>query len=71
MTMTKAEYNKRLAEIQADIVEKGKAEDMRHNLAVGAYRSEFRTRVAALNDEFRETGDVSDKNTIVQPIFMP
>jgi hypothetical protein len=50
--MTRAEYQRRLTEIQADIVEKGKAEDMRHNLAVGAYRTEFRRRVAALEDEY-------------------
>jgi hypothetical protein len=50
--MAKAEYDKRLAEIRAELVERSKAENARHDAVLGQYRTEFRQKILALQAEF-------------------
>lgn len=49
--VTKAEYDRRLAEIQAELLECSKAEDARHNAEVANRRAVFRQKILALEAE--------------------
>ncbi len=55
--MTKAEYNRRLVEINTRLTERNKAEDARHNNQIGQNRSEFRLEVNALRAEYEAAAD--------------
>lgn len=48
-SMTQAEYDRRVAEIQADLMDGIKAENARHDAEVASLRADFRRRLLALH----------------------
>lgn len=70
--MTKSEFNSRLVAIQTRLVERNKAEDIRHNAELGHLRSEFRQEVNALRAEYAANADgtiadLREMGTTVRP----
>jgi hypothetical protein len=67
--MTKAEYNSKLLTIQQELATKVQDEDRRHNTAIGALRSDYRKKIAALQAEYHDTADEANlrDHTIMRP----
>lgn len=67
--MTKAQYNAKLLSIQQELATNVQTEDRRHNTEVGRLRSEYRTKIKALQAEYHNTADEANlrDHTIMRP----